>query len=884
MHAIGTSLLYLAFLATFATGLTAILGARLRSPGLLGAARHGLIASWLLFLALGACLVYGLVTHDFANKYIAAYTDRDMPLAYLLAGLWGGEKGALLFWTATLSTFACCAVLRNRTQSQVFMGYVTGFLALATFFFALLMVFEANPFEVFRAGAGPDDGQGMNPLLQTPLMAIQPPSLLTGYIAFTVPFAFGLAALVTGRLDSQWLRDIRTWTLASWWFLTVSLVLASAWVYFGLGWGRFWLWDPVENAAIITWFTATAFLHSAVIQERRNLLKPWSAVLVCLTFLLTMFGTFLTHSRLIDSVHAFTDSTLTSYFLVYMLVIAVISVVAIGVRWRQLRAVSELDSLFSREGSFLLGVVLLAGCAFIVLWGTLFGPISQARTFQAIYNAIADTAGHLGIPMAHLTQRVQLGEAWFVRVLTPLGLALLLVTALGPLLPWRRATRKDFQRNVQRPLTGSALLTLALALAWAGVQVWRRVHWQHLPAGVAARDLALGLGGRQFYSLVCTWFSDFIAWTIAREFHVGARARQRSLGRGYGVSLVLLTLGNQRRYGGAIVHLGVAMCFLAFIGNAFRSDPPELALHPGDATEVDVYTLYFTGQIERYDPDGAYAASTATVVAMERQEVVPASKVADVQVLLKTAGCSATAATTPGLPRVALQFADAMAGRRFAARQFAAELAPQVEIAGLDAQDPKLLHLRLSRAMSGVAGIMPPVVAKLMADLREYGQQRAPTPIELHTFQGQSDFDLAFASEEERKQFVADMRAGPWPGLIFARAASGAGQGRGVRVDVVPVAVGTLLHPEVRFYQKHSSPTTEVDIRSTFLHDLYLAMPPAQGQRATRLLAVVFPFMSSLWLGALTMLVGAAIAAFPSRLSASAAELDDPEPVARRAA
>ena len=222
-------------------------------PGLLAASRHGLVATWLLGLAMASCLVFGLVTHDFSNRYISSYTDADMPLAYLLAGFWGGEKGALLFWVVALSSFSVIAVLRNRTQTPVFLGWVTGFLTLAIGFFCLLMVFESNPFEVFAASAGPVDGKGMNPLLQNPLMAIHPPSLLTGYIAFTVPFAFGLAALVTGRLDVQWVRDTRLWTLVSWLFLSLGLTLGMLWAYEELGWGGYWAWDPVENAALLPW-------------------------------------------------------------------------------------------------------------------------------------------------------------------------------------------------------------------------------------------------------------------------------------------------------------------------------------------------------------------------------------------------------------------------------------------------------------------------------------------------------------------------------------------------------------------------------------------------------------------------------------------------------
>ena len=472
MHDLGTALLYCAFLATLATGVLAYGGAALRSPGMLAASRHGLRTTWLVWLAMGACLFYGLLSHDFANKYIAAYTDQDMPLAYLIAGFWGGEKGALLFWTIALTTFSVVAVLRNRTQSQVFLGWVTGILATSILFFATLMVFESNPFEIFQAGAGPDDGKGMNPLLQNPLMAIHPPSLLTGYISFTVPFAFGFAALITGQLDSQWLRDTRKWTLVSWLFLSLGLILGGAWAYEELGWGGFWMWDPVENAGLIPWFTATAFLHSVMIQERRNMLKRWNAVLVCLTFLLTIFGTFLTRSQLIDSVHAFADSTLAGYFLWYMAVITVVSTIAIAIRWKALRADAELDSVMSREAFFVFNNVLLVGCAFVVLWGTLFGQISDAKPVQQLYNAFASAVGHLGLHLQPLTQKVQLGEPWFNQVMTPLGLAILLLTGVGPLISWRRATRKNFEKNIARPLVASALITLGVALWYLGRGTW----------------------------------------------------------------------------------------------------------------------------------------------------------------------------------------------------------------------------------------------------------------------------------------------------------------------------------------------------------------------------------------------------------------------------
>lgn len=875
MHDLGTALLYIAFMATLGTALTALIGARLRLPALLQAARHGLLACWLLFLAMGACLIYGLLTHDFSNKYIAAYTDQDMPLAYLISGFWGGEKGALLFWVTSLTTFSCWSVLRNRSQSQVFLGYVTSFLAFAIFFFVVLMVFESSPFESFVSGAGPDDGKGMNPLLQNPLMAIHPPSLLTGYIAFTIPFAYGLAALVTGQLDSQWVRDTRQWTLISWLFLSLGLVLGGAWAYKELGWGGFWMWDPVENAGLIPWFTATAFLHSVMIQERRNMLKRWNAVLVCLTFLLTIFGTFLTRSQLIDSVHAFADSTLASYFLWYMGFIAVVSAIAIGVRWKQLRAEAELDSLMSREAFFVLNNVLLVGCAFVVLWGTVFGQISDAKPVQDLYNGFVHAIAHIGIHLDVMDGKIQLGEPWFNRVMTPLGLALLLMTGVGPLISWRRATRKNFEKNFKRPLVASSITAFLLLGTW-GVRQTVLAHTAGTSLGDALRAVVDGLGAREAYGAACVWFAAFVLWTISLEFHIGARARQKVHGSGYFMSLVMLTLRNKRRYGGYIVHLGVVFCFLAFTGNAFRVYQPEIAMHPGDKAYVGDYALYFLGVDEFYESDGAYTFSHASVLAQQRDAVVPADKLALVQALAP----NAQATTETGIPRIQLTFKDELEGKRFAARQFLAHLRARVTNVSPDGQDDKRLHLELSDTMKEIASITPQVVMKFFGELRDWCKDSSAIPLELKTIKGQMHFELIFANKNDRGQFLKDLEMGPWPDLAYAAVNKNAELKHGVRVDVVPKGIGMLMTPEVRFYRKHSSPTTEVAIESSLFHDLYLAMRPAQGARFINLLAVVFPFVSFLWLGALVMLSGAVICVLPARQVVTAAEPQLPPAVA----
>ena len=367
MQPLGTFLLHLGFILTAVTGLTAVAAGVLKDQRLMRGARYGMYACVCVCLAMAGVLWHGYFTHDFGSKYIATYSDREMPLIYLFTSFWGGEKGALLFWTTVLTIFSAIAVHQARDRDVTYLGYATGILCGAIFFYDVLMVFESNPFETFRTFDGPPDGAGLNPLLQNPTMAIHPPSLLTGYIAFTVPFAFGASSLITNRLDDQWARDTRKWTLVSWIFLTVGLVLGGAWAYQELGWGGFWMWDPVENAGLIPWFTATAFLHSIIVQERYQMLRRWNFTLVCLTFFLTIFGTFLTRSQLIVSIHAFADSKLSLYFVYYMIGIGIVSFCLLFWRWRAMRAPTSIESFLSREAFFVLNNVLLLLCAFIIL-------------------------------------------------------------------------------------------------------------------------------------------------------------------------------------------------------------------------------------------------------------------------------------------------------------------------------------------------------------------------------------------------------------------------------------------------------------------------------------------------------------------------------------
>ncbi|MFT7625479.1 MAG: cytochrome c-type biogenesis protein CcmF, partial [Myxococcota bacterium] len=598
MQPLGSLLLHIAFFTTLATALVAIFGAMTRREAVVTGARYGVYANAFLYLAMAGILWHGYFTHDFANKYVASYSDVEMPLIYLFTSFWGGEKGALLFWGTVLCVFSAIAVHQARDKDISYLGWASAILMLAVFFYDILMVFESNPFESFLTHAGPRDGEGLNPLLQNPTMAIHPPSLLTGYIAFTLPFAFGAASLITGRLDDQWAKDTRKWTLVSWVFLTTGLVLGGAWAYEELGWGGFWMWDPVENAGLIPWFTATAFLHSIVIQERRGMLRRWNFTLVCMTFFLTIFGTFLTRSQLIVSIHAFADSQLSNYFLWYMAVIGVTAVCLLGWRWPQLRSPERIESFLSREAFFVLNNVMLCMCAFIIIWGTLY---SKSNEFAALFIAMAT---NFSVNIGDFAVGQDLGEPWFNKVMVPAGVVLLGLTAVGPLIAWRRTTWRTFNKTFVGPLALSAapMLLGTLAYVYYRCALFAKVAHGSLTDGYNLWSLTLDPS--DIYAFFGIYFSLFTFTGVAMEFIKGGRVRQRSRGGGLGGNIWELTLKAKRRYGGYIVHLGVALAFLGFAGVAFKKEAPETPLHLGDSLKVGNYNLTYVQMQDVHPGEG----------------------------------------------------------------------------------------------------------------------------------------------------------------------------------------------------------------------------------------------------------------------------------------
>src|ERR671914_309783 len=382
----------------------------------------------------------GLAAHDFNIEYVWGYTSRNLPQAYIISAFWAGQKGSLLFWAVVLSVFASAAQLLTPRRFGQLMPYVAGVTSAVITLFVSVMIFAADPFE--RLDLTPQDGRGLNPQLQNVGMVIHPPMLYLGYISITIPFAFAVAALLSRRLDTGWLHAIRKWTLVSWLFLSIGITLGMWWAYVELGWGGYWAWDPVENASFLPWLTMTAFLHSVMIQEKRGMLKRWNFGLIIGTFLLSIFGTFITRSGVIASVHSFTQSNVGYFFLGFLVVAGILSFTLLYTRWPLLKADVELEAVLSREAAFLFNNLLFVGIAFSVLWGTLFPILSELVRGS----------------------KITVGPPFFNRVNVPIGLLLLALTGVGPLIAWRKASPANLRRQFTAPVAAGAL-TLAVLLA-----------------------------------------------------------------------------------------------------------------------------------------------------------------------------------------------------------------------------------------------------------------------------------------------------------------------------------------------------------------------------------------------------------------------------------
>jgi cytochrome c-type biogenesis protein CcmF len=548
---VGTIALLTAFIAAAWAFAAGIAGNALKSKRLVNSSVYGLYGFGALIALASSLMIYAFVTHDFSVKYVAETSDVTMDTWYKVTAFWGGLDGSLLFWVLVLALFSTVAVAVNHKRHHDMIGYVVATIMVVQVFFLALLIYTKNPFATFLTNP-PVDGKGLNPALQNYWMVIHPPSLYTGFVAATIPFAFGIGALASGRLDDMWLGSVRVWMLICFGFLSLGLILGGRWAYEMLGWGGYWAWDPVENAGFIPWFTATAFLHSAIIQEQRGMMKTWNLLLVVITFFFTIFGTFMTRSGIVKSVHAFgEDNVLALQFVAFLAVILVVSIGLIIYRQNKLATKTEFDSFYSRDFAFLLNNWILLACAFFVLFATMFPTISEALDGS----------------------RVSVGPEFFNKWMTPLGLILLFLAGAAPLLAWGRTTRERLWNQFMFPTALAAATIVILAFALPQTR-----HNSPL--------LADGL--KLPVSLVNFGMVAFVFGSIAQEFWRGARVRARQTGSDPVTSLIGLTLAKRRKYGGYIVHLGVAVLFIGFAGKAYDRmidrtiDKPLVSSKPGD--------------------------------------------------------------------------------------------------------------------------------------------------------------------------------------------------------------------------------------------------------------------------------------------------------------
>ncbi len=537
----------MALMGAMATALVGIIanlvGIRTGDRRWLEVGRRTVLAVCGLVSVAAMSLFYLLITSDFRYAYVVNYTTRGLELIYKIGAFWGGNAGSLLLWVWVLSILAAVAVSTRHPESDRMHPWVAVFLLLIAAFFLLMLLFVSQPFE--RLPAPATEGKGLNPLLQNPGMLLHPVYLYLGFVGFSVPYAYAMAALLTRSASDIWLKVTRRWTLLAWLFLTMGILYGGQWAYVELGWGGYWAWDPVENASLLPWLTGTAFLHSAVVQEQKGMLKGWNIGLIIATFLLTIFGTFLTRSGVVISVHAFANGPLGAFFLSFIGLMTVVSVYIVADRWELLRARHDIESLVSREASFLVNNLLLVGAAFAVIWGTMLPVISELVS---------------GI-------KVGVGPLFFNQVNVPIGIALILLMGVGPLLPWRRASQGALLRSFAYPLCIGVLTALVLELV-----------------GVTKLVALIGFGA-----------AAFVIATIIQEFVRGALARQEVTGEPLPLAVWNLACRNRRRYGGYLVHLAIILMVIGFTGSGAYRQETTVTLEPNQTLTFSGYELTHEG-------------------------------------------------------------------------------------------------------------------------------------------------------------------------------------------------------------------------------------------------------------------------------------------------
>ena len=563
MENAGALALLLAFCISIYAIAASITGKLKNKPFLVLSGERSVVAVWGLVTTASGILIYSLMTGDMRMAYVASHSNHAMPFFYKFSAWWGGQEGSLLFWSWILSTYGAVVVLTNRGKHRNLMPWVLAILSAVQTFFLILNAFVVSPFQVLavdKVVTSVPDGMGLNPLLQYWAMVIHPPMLYLGYVGFVVPFAFAMASLIVKAPGEAWIQSTRRWAIVTWLFQGTGIMLGSAWAYHVLGWGGYWMWDPVENASLLPWLAATAFLHSVMMQEKKGMMKVWNMVLIASTFFLCIYGTFLTRSGIVSSVHAFAESPIGKFFVTFLATGIAATVWLILDRLEYLRSEAELESVVSRESSFLFNNLILLASCFAVLWGTMFPVISEKFA----------------------SEKISLDAVWFNRLMVPIGLFLLFLTGVGPLFAWRRTSIESLRKNFQWPGIG---MLITIAALWAG-------------------------GMRYVYSIISLGLCFFVTATIILEFFRGSRAISEKSKMAFVPAMIELTHRNTRRYGGYLVHMGMVLMFVGWSGHPFNQTAIG-EVNKGETMKVGAYTLKV---VDLLDADTAdYQESTAVL-------------------------------------------------------------------------------------------------------------------------------------------------------------------------------------------------------------------------------------------------------------------------------
>jgi cytochrome c-type biogenesis protein CcmF len=563
---LGFGILTVTFLVTLYSAFAAIYGANRKNPAMVESARRAMLLTWPLLTLTAGVLIYLLVNNRFEVQFVYEVTSRSMPTYLKVTAWWGGQAGSLLFWSWLMSAFISLVTLRKWDRDREFLPWVIFVACITMAFFIGMNVFFENPFaQLYQTPAGieahtfqpanrtlftPQDGRGLNPLLRHPGMVIHPPMLYLGFVSFVIPYAFAMAALITGRTDDRWIRLTRRWTLWAWLFLSFGLVLGGRWAYDVLGWGGYWGWDPVEIAAFMPWLTGTAFLHSVMIQEKRGMMKHWNMLLIILTYDLVIFGTFLTRSGVLSSVHAFAQSAIGPLFMGFVSVTLITSVGLIIYRWDSLKSETQMTSLLSREALFLLNNLMFISILVVCFWGVIFPLISELFTGQ----------------------KVTVGPPFYERATGPLFAALMLLMGIAPLSAWGHSTVKTLGRTIWKPTVGAIIITVLIFMTYT----------------------------RNVYAIIGFFLVAFVILVTLYEYWRGANARQKSQNENIFTAFWNLTGRNRRRYGGYIIHLSMMLMAIGILGIELFQVETQGTVRQGESLSLANYEIRYK-EIAQWD-------------------------------------------------------------------------------------------------------------------------------------------------------------------------------------------------------------------------------------------------------------------------------------------